>query len=272
MAMLRKLPYILVAIVIAGTGYLAGAVSDPFGRTTPAAVRGDLAPQEPQLRRDLAQARSEADDLADDLRRAQATIERLRTDLSDTRNRVAQLRQRAETAERARAEAQTRIAELAERVAGLEARDANRKSPAEGTAAPGNGTTAAELNGGGRDLRPGSAAVSAIDPSSGQAERLVSGVEAYQNAAYEQAFRAWLPLAKAGYARAQLHLGALFLEGRGTARNDPLAYAWLSVARDNGSRNAGPLLDRLRDRMSQSERDTARRLLNRARASVGTAG
>ena len=96
------------------------------------------------------------------------------------------------------------------------------------------------------DPRPNAQALSAISPDTRQANRLVAGVQAYQDAAYQEAFLAWLPLAQAGYARAQLHLGALFLEGRGTERNDPLAYAWLTIARDNGSQNAGPLLDRLR--------------------------
>ena len=121
------------------------------------------------------------------------------------------------------------------------------------------------------DPRPGSAALSSISPSTRQANRLVAGVQAYQDAAYQEAFLAWLPLAQAGYARAQLHLGALFLEGRGTDRNDPLAYAWLTVARNNGSRNAGPLLDQLQQRMTAEDLDTARKLLGRARQSAGSA-
>ena len=115
------------------------------------------------------------------------------------------------------------------------------------------------------DPRPSAGALSAISPTTRQANRLVAGVEAYQDAEYQQAFRAWLPLAKAGYARAQLHLGALFLEGRGAERNDPLAYAWLTIARDNGSQNAGPLLQQLRARMNAAEMDAARQLLTRAR-------
>lgn len=122
------------------------------------------------------------------------------------------------------------------------------------------------------DPRPGSDALSAINPSPRQANRLVSGVQAYQDANYPEAFRTWLPLARAGYARAQLHLGALFLEGRGTARNDPLAFAWLTIAQENGSQNAGPLLDQLRDRMSGADMETARQLLSRARQTAGNAG
>lgn len=122
------------------------------------------------------------------------------------------------------------------------------------------------------DPRPGGAALSSISPSTRQANRLVAGVQAYQDAAYQDAFRAWLPLARAGYARAQLHLGALFLEGRGTNRNDPLAYAWLTIARTNGSQNAGPLLDQLQQRMSAEDLDTAQQLLARARQSAGGAG
>lgn len=122
------------------------------------------------------------------------------------------------------------------------------------------------------DPRPGPEALSSISPSTRQANRLVAGVQAYQDAAYQEAFLAWLPLAQAGYARAQLHLGALFLEGRGTDRNDPLAYAWLTIARNNGSQNAGPLLDQLQQRMSAGDLETAQQLLGRARQSAGSAG
>ncbi|MDZ7711977.1 MAG: hypothetical protein U5L06_02100 [Rhodovibrio sp.] len=122
------------------------------------------------------------------------------------------------------------------------------------------------------DARPGPEALSSIRPSTRQANRLVAGVQSYQEAAYQEAFLAWLPLARAGYARAQLHLGALFLEGRGTDRNDPLAYAWLTIAQNNGSQNAGPLLDQLRQRMSGEDLDTAQQLLARARQAAGSAG
>ena len=122
------------------------------------------------------------------------------------------------------------------------------------------------------DARPGSGALSAIDPTTRQANRLVSGVQAYQDAQYQAAYRAWLPLAQAGYARAQLHLGALFLEGRGTERNDPLAYTWLTIAQNNGSQNAGSLLDQLRARMTDADMDAARQLLTRARTAAGNAG
>ena len=100
----------------------------------------------------------------------------------------------------------------------------------------------------------------------------MSGVKAYQEAAYAEAFRAWLPLAQAGYPRAQFHLGALFLEGRGTDRNDALAYAWLTIARENGSQNAKPLLAQLRERMSDADMNRAERLLTRARQTAGNAG
>ena len=122
------------------------------------------------------------------------------------------------------------------------------------------------------DPRPGPEALSSISPSTRQANRLIAGVQSYQDAAYQDAFLAWLPLAQAGYARAQLHLGALFLEGRGTDRNDPLAYAWLTIARDNGSQNAGPLLDQLQQRMSVEDIDTAQQLLARARQAADSAG
>ena len=121
MSIARALPYLLLALVLAAAGYLAGAVTDPFA-PMPSSVRGELSPQEPRLRRELEQARGEAADLTGELQRAQSTIDRLRADLTETRARIADLQQRAEAAEEARAAAQSRIGELAERVAALEAR------------------------------------------------------------------------------------------------------------------------------------------------------
>lgn len=337
MSIARALPYLLMAVLLGAAGYLAGALTDPFAPAQ-RSLRGELSAQEPRLRRELEEARSEAADLTGELRRAQDTIDRLRADLAETRSRIAELQARAETAEQARAEAEARLSDLTERVAALEA-DAEAAEAAQAAAVPesspeSNSTTAetvadstgatdtadapatsddaptaeteaasdntsatdaaqpadpaaaiqapdantpsreSEVANAGpaaseADPRPGADALSAINPTIQQANRLVTGVQAYQDAEYQEAFLAWLPLAQAGYARAQLHLGALFLEGRGTDRNDPLAYAWLTIARENGSQNAGPLLDRLRDRMVADDLDTARRLLNRARQTTG---
>ncbi|MBK1667240.1 hypothetical protein CKO28_04180 [Rhodovibrio sodomensis] len=154
-----------------------------------------------------------------------------------------------------------------------DAQTAADAEPADGAAAAAPATDPAVAGAGPADVdadpRPGPDALSPIDPSTRQANRLVAGVQAYQDADYQAAFSAWLPLARAGYARAQLHLGALFLEGRGTDRSDPLAYAWLTIARDNGSQNAGPLLEQLRQRMSAADLDAAQRLLTRARRTAG---
>jgi hypothetical protein len=352
MSIARALPYLLMAVMLGAAGYLAGAVTDPFG-SAQRSVRGALAPEAPRLRRELDQTRGEAAELTGELQRAQGTIDRLRAELDDTRTQIAELQQRAEAAEQARAAAEDRIAELTERVAKLEAERAADAADGSGTssdASPNGGASdaaapntaasppaaggapeaetgqvaeqpsapsASDTASGGdtetrdetepagapsasaaavsdtaepppdadaagivdngppgfeEDPRPGSAALSSISPSTRQANRLVSGVQAYQDAAYQDAFLAWLPLAQAGYARAQLHLGALFLEGRGTDRNDPLAYAWLTIARNNGSQNAGPLLDQLQQRMSAEDLDTAQQLLARARQSAGGAG
>jgi hypothetical protein len=286
MSTTRALPYLILAVVLGAAGYLAGAVTDPF-RTEPPGVRGDLAPEAPRLRRELEQARGEAASLTGELERSRNTIDRLRTQLEETRGRIAELQRRAEAAERARAEAETRVDTLSDRVAALEsaaqAEAANAENgpsaaqptmPAGADSAAEAGRTDAPADAAGaaasrrsappaleRQLAPTPQALSAITPTTAQANRLVAGVESYQEAAYEEAFLAWLPLAQQGYARAQLHLGALFLEGRGTTRNDTLAYAWLTIARDNGSQNAGPLLAELRARMSETQLAEARRLL-----------
>jgi TPR repeat protein len=352
MAILRTLPYLLSAVLLAGGGYLAGAVTDPFAPTT-TEIRGELASEAPHLRDELKAARGKAAELTGELERAQTTIDRLRGELATTRTRVADLQQRTEAAEAARADAEARTAELAERVAALEARagearaggpqtqaaatSADPATPAEtgettadapeaagsngvetatagqaaspesrgadataggqgaqpqadgapdnpetGDSTPGDEQTAeaageaAQADGrnsapdaatgadAGRALAPGTAALEPIDPTIRQANRLEGGVESYQQGDYAAAFEAWLPLAQAGYARAQLHLGALFLEGRGVQRDDALAYAWLTIAQDNGSRNARGLLNTLQQRMDAAELTRARRLVAQA--------
>jgi len=76
----------------------------------------------------------------------------------------------------------------------------------------------------------------------GAGGNLNSGIAAYQAGDYREAFRIWEPLAKNGNARAQFHLGALYFEGRGVARDFSQARFWLSRAAENGSAPARSLL------------------------------
>jgi TPR repeat protein len=70
-------------------------------------------------------------------------------------------------------------------------------------------------------------------------------VLAYQAGDYARAFAVWRPLAEAGNARAQFHLGALYLEGRLGPPDPAEAYLWLARAAAGGQQAARPLRDRV---------------------------
>jgi TPR repeat protein len=84
----------------------------------------------------------------------------------------------------------------------------------------------------------------ASDTPGGNAD-VVQGISAYQAGNYADAYRIWRPLAERGVARAQFHLGALYYEGRGVARDLGLARRWLERALANGYAPAEVLLARV---------------------------
>lgn len=75
------------------------------------------------------------------------------------------------------------------------------------------------------------------------------GVLAYQAGDFARAFAIWRPLAEAGNARAQFHLGALYLEGRIGPPDYALAYRWLAQAARAGQAAAAPLRDQAAARL-----------------------
>ncbi|MCX8099825.1 MAG: hypothetical protein N3D77_01130 [Geminicoccaceae bacterium] len=75
------------------------------------------------------------------------------------------------------------------------------------------------------------------------------GVLAYQAGDFARAFAIWRPLAEAGNARAQFHLGALYLEGRIGPPDYALAYRWLALAARAGQAAAAPLRDQAAARL-----------------------
>ena len=80
-------------------------------------------------------------------------------------------------------------------------------------------------------------------PSGAQDLAVADGVAAYRAGDYATAFALWEPLAEAGDARAQFHLGALYYEGRGVARDTATARNWLTRAARGGSQDATKLLE-----------------------------
>lgn len=64
------------------------------------------------------------------------------------------------------------------------------------------------------------------------ADPLQEGLSAYSAKRYGEAVRILAPLARAGNAVAQIHLGLLYYHGKGVPENDRTAFRWFSRAAD----------------------------------------
>lgn len=82
---------------------------------------------------------------------------------------------------------------------------------------------------------------------------VADGVEAYRRGDYQRAFAVWQPLAEAGNAKAQFHLGAMLFEGRLGAPDPVNAYVWLERSVRNGYQPAAALRDRVRARLGPEQ-------------------
>lgn len=143
--------------------------------------------------------------------------------------------------EKDRSAIQQSIARLDERISGLDAliderREASReeeegrRKTKETAAEPATAPTGA-----GKEHQAG--------------KTVMDGVTAYEEGRYADAFRIWQPLAEAGNARAQFHLGALYFEGRGVAADMAMACTWLKRAAAGGYCCAGTVVRRVRDEL-----------------------
>lgn len=63
---------------------------------------------------------------------------------------------------------------------------------------------------------------------------LEDGVAAYHAQDYEKAISLWRPLADAGMAGAQQHIGVMYAEGKGVPQNDAEAAKWFLRAAEQG--------------------------------------
>jgi Skp family chaperone for outer membrane proteins len=294
MTVLRPLPYLLLALLLGAAGFAGGVLLDPLDRRAPPQTRvsGSLDPEAERLTRQIARLRAERSELAAELQRTGDELAAAREELAAAKAEIERLRTRLDTAETAQDEAQQRVDALRGRVADLDARqsapappdtpeqdtpeqdtddgdtarpdasadagaraDSGRDSAADSGAAPAGPDNAGSQAP--RRARPTQAALDATAPSPVQRERVRAGIEAYRAQAYVEAYEMWLEPAQAGVARAQFHLGALFFEGRGVPQDNRLAYAWLTLAQENGSPAAGALLRRLEDRIADAEREAA---------------
>jgi hypothetical protein len=79
-----------------------------------------------------------------------------------------------------------------------------------------------------------------------------AGIRAYETKNYARAYEVWQPLAEAGEASAQFHLGALYFEGRGVRRDLAQARRWLRAALDRGQERARFLLGRVETQLAKA--------------------
>jgi len=79
-----------------------------------------------------------------------------------------------------------------------------------------------------------------------------AGIRAYETRNYTLAYKVWQPLAEAGEASAQFHLGALYFEGRGVRRDLTQARRWLREALAQGDERARFLLGRVETQLAKT--------------------
>ena len=97
------------------------------------------------------------------------------------------------------------------------------------------------------------AALPASPYTHGQWEDFQRGIEAFQERAYEQAYRMWLPLAEAGIPQAQYNLGVIYTNGNGIPRDYVEAYKWFAIALAAGHVEAAAALVTIAARMTKQQ-------------------
>jgi len=97
------------------------------------------------------------------------------------------------------------------------------------------------------------AAMPAATYTHGQWEEFQEGIEAFQQRAYEQAYRMWLPLAEAGIPQAQYNLGVIYTNGNGIRRDYVEAYKWFAIALAAGNIDAATALVTVSARMTKQQ-------------------
>src|SRR5437588_234200 len=75
---------------------------------------------------------------------------------------------------------------------------------------------------------------------------LISASTAYQKGDYAKAFRDFRELAELGQPTAQFNLAVMYAKGQGVRQSEIYAYAWASLAAENGLEKAEHMADGLR--------------------------
>jgi hypothetical protein len=279
------LPWALTGVLLVAAAFGAGFLV--AGNAEPPRASVVLPESETGLAEEVARLRAEREQLEKARDSARERAESLAAEVESLANARAELRvQRdeaiaeAESAKAARAELEQRIGELQDRIGDLQDRLAATRERARTAAAEADATRVAEprvSQSACRALsealppeadlpakRPAADAFKSIEPDAEQTRTLAEGVLAYECTDYRGAYRRWLPLAQAGFPRAQFHVGALFYEGRGVDRDHALAFAWLTLARDHEISAAASLLQAVRQELDDGTLARARRILDRA--------
>jgi TPR repeat protein len=86
---------------------------------------------------------------------------------------------------------------------------------------------------------------------------LISASNAYQKGDYAKAFKEFRELAELGQPTAQYDLAVMYARGEGTRQSDIYAYAWASLAAQNGLEKAKVLAERLRPQLAPGSEKVA---------------
>lgn len=86
---------------------------------------------------------------------------------------------------------------------------------------------------------------------------LLSAQLAYSKGDYEKAFQDYRDLAELGQPTAQYNLAIMYAKGQGVRQSELEAYAWASLAADNGDPNGRQLADQLRSDLAPGSEKVA---------------
>jgi TPR repeat protein len=179
----------------------------------------------------LAGQRAVAQEQQREADRLQSAIAQRQQEAADLRRQLAALDTEIDGLRAARRERQANAAALATPA---------RTAPADPPVEAATGQAAARPATPGAPVPPPAPATGSTAPA--DTPTVADGSAAYAAGDFRRALAIWEPLARAGDARAQYHLGVLYYEGSGVARDAAEARHWLGVAAQNGSARARALL------------------------------
>ncbi|WP_343559303.1 ankyrin repeat domain-containing protein [Kiloniella sp. b19] len=95
-----------------------------------------------------------------------------------------------------------------------------------------------------------------------RADNFEEGQKAFEEEAYEAAFRLWLVSADQGHGPSQLALAELYVNGLGVPRDAIIAYLYATLAERDGLNDASSLVEELEQGLDEAELKLARKLVS----------